>query len=263
MKLLHKRNFQPLKKILTMVILLTLGVAAIIYAEINYRSITCTGLVVKLDSENERPLLGKNDINLMVTNEGADYYLDKPLTDISLKKIESRVKRIPLVKSCEAHYDFSGKIIVSVKEFSPIARILKFTSGESNIRDQYVTKEGKFIGTSDLFTPRTLVVSGPFFQNSRKDLRDERGKTLIPLFEFINNDDFWRAQIAQLVIAADGGVVMVPTLGKTYIDFGLPMNIESKFKKLALFYKKIIPNKGWNTYSWIHLKYKNQVICDY
>ena len=101
-----------------MVILLTLGVAAIIYAEINYRSITCTGLVVKLDSENERPLLGKNDINLMVTNEGADYYLDKPLTDISLKKIESRVKRIPLVKSCEAHYDFSGKIIVT-DYFSP------------------------------------------------------------------------------------------------------------------------------------------------
>jgi cell division protein FtsQ len=239
MKPLHKRNFQPFKKVLTLVILLTIGVAAIIYAEINYRSITCTGLVVKLDSENERPLLGKNE------------------------KIESRVKRSPLVKSCEAHYDFSGKIIVSVKEFSPIARILKFTSGESNIRDQYVTKEGKFIGTSDLFTPRTLVVSGPFFQNSRKDLRDERGKTLIPLFEFINNDDFWRAQIAQLVIAADGGVVMVPTLGRTYIDFGLPMNIESKFKKLALFYKKIIPNKGWNTYSWIHLKYKNQVICDY
>jgi hypothetical protein len=39
-----------------MVILLTMGVAAIIYAEINYRTITCTGLVVKLDSENERPL---------------------------------------------------------------------------------------------------------------------------------------------------------------------------------------------------------------
>jgi cell division protein FtsQ len=56
---------------------------------------------------------------------------------------------------------------------------------------------------------------------------------------------------------------MVPTMGRTYIDFGLPIHIETKFKKLALFYKKIIPNKGWDTYSWIHLKYKNQVICDY
>jgi cell division protein FtsQ len=263
MKPLSKRNFQAFKKIVTLIILLTMAVATIIYAEINYRSITCTGIVVKLDSENERPLLGKNEINLMITNEGADYYLDKPLKDISLKKIETRVKRIPLVKSCEAHYDFSGKITVSVKEFSPIARILKYTIGESNMRDQYVTNEGKFIGTSDLFTPRTLVVSGPFFKNSRTNLRDEKGKTLIPLFEFINNNEFWRAQIAQLVIAADGGIVMVPTLGNTKIDFGLPMNIESKFKKLALFYKKIIPNKGWNTYSWIHLKYKNQVICDY
>lgn len=258
-----KRNFQPIKRVITLLILVGLSVGCIIYAEINYNQIKCSGLVVKLDSENEKPLLGKNEINLVVTNEGTDYYLDKPIHQISLRNIEQRVKKIPLVKSAEAHHDFSGKIVISIKEYSPIARILRFTSGESNIRDQYVTQEGRFIGTSDLFTPRTLVVSGPFFKTSRKDLRDERGKTLLPLFEYIHENDFWRAQIAQLIIAADGGVVMVPTLGKTYIDFGLPMNIENKFKKLSLFYKKIVPNKGWNTYSWIHLKYKNQVICDY
>ena len=75
----------------------------------------------------------------MVTNEGAEYFLDKPLNEISLRKIEQRVKRIPLVKSCEAHHDFSGKIIISIKEYSPVARILRFTSGESNLRDQYVS----------------------------------------------------------------------------------------------------------------------------
>lgn len=263
MSKLKNRNFKPLKTIVSYVILCSLALAGIIYAELQYKDIRCTGIVVKLDSENERPLLGKNDINLVVTNEGADYFLDKPIHEISLRKIEQRVKRIPLVKSCEAHHDFSGKIIISIKEYSPVARILRFTSGESNLRDQYVTQEGKFIGTSDLFTPRTLVVSGSFFSKNRKDLRDPRGKTLIPLFEFINDDDFWRAQISQIIVAADGGVVMVPTLGKTNIDFGLPIHIESKFKKLRLFYEKIIPNKGWNTYSWIHLKYKNQVICDY
>jgi cell division protein FtsQ len=261
MSKLKNRNFKPLKTIVSYVILCSLALAGIIYAELQYKDIRCTGIVVKLDSENERPLLGKNDINLVVTNEGADYFLDKPIHEISLRKIEQRVKRIPLVKSCEAHHDFSGKIIISIKEYSPVARILRFTRGESNLRDQYVTQEGKFIGTSDLFTPRTLVVSGPFFSKTRKDLRDARGKTLIPLFEFINEDDFWRAQISQIIVAADGGVVMVPTLGKTNIDFGLPIHIESKFKKLRLFYEKIIPNKGWTTYSWFHLKSKNQVSC--
>jgi cell division protein FtsQ len=255
-------DYARVKKLLTYVLLAALAIGAIIFAEMKSREVKCTGVVIKLDSENERPLLSKQDINIMVTNEGADYFLDRPMDEISLHQIEQRVKKIPLVKSCEAHYDFSGRIIVSVKEYSPIARILHFTAGESNYKDQYVTQEGKFIGTSSLFTPRVLIASGPFFSGKRKNLMDERGKTLIPLFEFINDNDFWRAQITQVIVAEDGGVVLVPAIGQTYVDFGLPVNIETKFKKLDLFYKKIIPNKGWNTYHWVHLKYKNQVICD-
>ena len=251
------------KKLVSLVILFAMVVAAVVYEEINYRQIICTGIVVKLDSENEKPLLGKKDINLVMTNQGTDYFEGKPVDEISLHAIEQRVKRIPLVKSCEAHHDFSGKIIISVKEYRPIARILRITSGESNINDQYVTQEGRLIGTSSLFTPRVLLASGPYFAKHRTDLRDKRSMSLIPLFEFINQDEFWRAQIAQVVVAEDGGIVLIPTIGQTYIDFGLPMKIEMKFKKLALFYKKIIPNKGWNTYKWVHLKYKNQVICDY
>lgn len=255
-------DFARVKKLLTLVLLAGLTVGAIIFAEINYQEIKCSGIVIKLDSENERPLLSKQDINVMVTEQGTRYFNDKPLDEISLHNIEERVKKIPLVKSCEAHHDFSGKIIISVKEYSPIARILHFTAGESNYKDQYVTQEGKFIGTSSLFTPRVLIASGPFFSGTRKNLLDERGKTLIPLFEFINNDPFWRAQITQVIVAADGGVVLIPAIGKTYIDFGLATRIETKFKKLALFYKKIIPNKGWNTYRWVQLKYNNQVICN-
>ena len=256
-------KLQRVKKILSVVILLGLAIAAVIYEEISYNDITCTGIVVKLDSENEKPLLGQKDINLMVTNQGSDYFLNKPLNEISLHQIEQRVKRIPLVKSCEAHHDPPPPPPLPLKDSRPIARILRFTSGTSQLRDQYVTQEGRFISTSDLFTPRVLVVSGAFFTDSRRDLRDPRGKTLLPFLEFINQDEFWKAQIAQVIVAEDGGIVMVPTMGRTYIDFGLPIHIETKFKKLALFYKKIIPNKGWNTYAWIHLKYKNQVICDY
>jgi hypothetical protein len=54
----------------------------------------------------------------------------------------------------------AAKSLFRSKEYSPVAWILRFTSGESNLRDQYVTQEGKFIGTKDLFTPRASVVSG-------------------------------------------------------------------------------------------------------
>jgi cell division protein FtsQ len=197
----------------------------------------------------------------MVSEQGTDYFLDKPITTISLRQIEERVKRIPLVKSCEAHHDFSGVISVSVKEYKPIARIVRSTIGTSPFPDQYISEDGKFIGTSPLFTPRIIVTGGPYFDGKR-DLQDRRGKTLIPFFQFIENNEFWKAQISQIIVAKDGGIVLIPTIGTTRIDFGLPMNIENKFKKLFIFYQKVIPNKGWNKYSWVQLKYKNQVICE-
>jgi hypothetical protein len=52
-------KLQRLKKVLSVVILLGLAIAAVIYEEISYNEITCSGIVVKLDSENEKPLLGQ------------------------------------------------------------------------------------------------------------------------------------------------------------------------------------------------------------
>ncbi|MHA8051013.1 cell division protein FtsQ/DivIB [Aquirufa sp. ROCK-SH2] len=257
-----KKKIFYLKKLTSLILLISIWVSAIAFAQYSYQESKCTGIIVKLDSENEKPLLSKKHINQVITEEGTRYFEDKPLEVISLHRMEQSVKKIPLVKSCEAHFDFSGKIIVSVKEFSPIARILRSTSELSTQPDQYVTAEGNFIGTSSLFTPRVLVVTGDYFKSNRKDLKDDKGKTLLPLFEYINENEFWKAQISQVVVANDGGIILVPTFGTTNIDFGLPINIENKFKKLAIFYKQIIPNRGWNTYSWVRLKYKNQLICD-
>jgi len=259
---LDKKTAFYLKKSTSLILLISLWVSAIFYAQYSYQNSICTGIVVKLDSDNEKPLLSKNQINQVITEEGTNYFEDRPLDVISLHKMEQSIKKIPLVKSCEAHFDFSGKIIVKVKEFSPIARILRITTDESNLPDQYVTSEGDFIGTSSLFTPRVLVVTGDYFKSYRKDLKDTKGKSLLPLFEYINNNRFWKAQISQVVVAKDGGIILVPTFGATNIDFGLAMNIENKFKKLAIFYKQIIPSKGWNTYNWVRLKYKNQLICE-
>ena len=37
--------------------------------------------------------------------------------------------------------------------------------------------------------------------------------------------------------------------------------MEIKFKKLELFYKNILPTKGWNYYESVNLKFKNQIVC--
>ena len=37
---------------------------------------------------------------------------------------------------------------------------------------------------------------------------------------------------------------------------------KEKFNKISLFYNKIIPSKGWNTYKTVNVKFKDQIIGD-
>jgi cell division protein FtsQ len=55
---------------------------------------------------------------------------------------------------------------------------------------------------------------------------------------------------------------MYQQVGKEVIDFGKPEMIESKFEKIAIFYEEILPSKGWNTYSRVCVKFKNQIVCE-
>ena len=51
-------------------------------------------------------------------------------------------------------------------------------------------------------------------------------------------------------------------VGNHKIIFGDAIDIEEKFKKLKIFYTDgLNKTDGWNKYSVINVKYKNQVVC--
>jgi cell division protein FtsQ len=78
----------------------------------------------------------------------------------------------------------------------------------------------------------------------------------------IREDDFWRAQIAQLDIDRKSRINLFPQVGGQTIEFGKPENLEVKFKKLRIFYKEILPRQGWNTYERVNLEYEGQIIAE-
>ena len=50
-------------------------------------------------------------------------------------------------------------------------------------------------------------------------------------------------------------------LGEHKIHFGLLTRVNEKLDNLYQFYQQAMPLKGWQTYSDISLKYKNQIVC--
>lgn len=45
------------------------------------------------------------------------------------------------------------------------------------------------------------------------------------------------------------------------VEFGTPVNYEDKLHKLMVFYKDILPQKGWTKYEKVNLNYEGQIIA--
>lgn len=88
---------------------------------------------------------------------------------------------------------------------------------------------------------------------------------LLTFVENVENDDFWSAEVVQIVVTvADSGaleVELVPRSGRHTILFGRLENIEQKFDNLLCFYRKGLGRIGWDKYKVIDVRYRGQVVC--
>ena len=82
------------------------------------------------------------------------------------------------------------------------------------------------------------------------------------MMEFISEEPFWKAQIAQMDLNMKGEIVIYPQVTGQLVEFGTTENYEDKLKKLMVFYKEVLPQKGWTKYERVNLKYEGQVIAE-
>lgn len=82
------------------------------------------------------------------------------------------------------------------------------------------------------------------------------------MIAFINDDSFWRAQVAQLDVTRAGEITIFPQVTGQEVQFGKAEDFERKFSKLMIFYKKILPQRGWTKYKTVNVKYDGQIIAE-
>ncbi|MEN2283364.1 cell division protein [Algoriphagus sp. SE2] len=180
------------------------------------------------------------------------------LEEVRLKEVEQRLNGHPFIKSVEASLGQKGILHIKIEQHQPIARIAR-----SYAADGYITVEGKVIPTSPSYTSRVLILQGKEAELiMEKGDVNEQMPELMDLINFIVNDDFWSAQIPELEINSKTDIQMMQQVGKQVIDFGGAQDIAEKFKKIEVFYKEILPRKGWNAYERVSVKFKDQIVCE-
>ena len=85
---------------------------------------------------------------------------------------------------------------------------------------------------------------------------------LMPLIQFIAKNEFWKAQITSLEIQKMKDIRIHQQVGSQVIEFGDAKDFVSKFKRIEVLYKEILPRKGLGAYKRISVKFKNQIVCE-
>ncbi|WP_420316071.1 cell division protein FtsQ/DivIB [Ekhidna sp.] len=230
----------------------------ITFAGIKNKSRSIEEIEVEITDQEGNFFTDQLEVIDLMTDKSADYVIGVEMGKLDPKVLEERVELNPFVKDAQVYRDLKGKLNVKVEQSKPIARL--FIDGK---KDKYIDSEGRVLPVNAKHTARVPLMETEFEFMWEKNLSESKyGKQVYDLLTFIENDKFWKAQIAHIFIKKDGEIEMYPQVTKQVVEFGHPEDLERKFSKLMTFYKEILPKKGWNTYDRVNLKFENQIICE-
>ncbi|MEM8892948.1 MAG: cell division protein FtsQ [Bacteroidota bacterium] len=216
-------------------------------------------LIINIDYQYQNHFIDAEDVKGLINAEDENYLLATDLAALDLKLLENRIMANKFVADAEAYLDHRGNLIVAVQQSRPIARIFDPVG-----QDFYIDEEGDILPISERYTARVMLIEleEPTSLLHGNLKHTEQGAQLFELVQTIDKDDFWKAQIAQIYVKKNAELQLFPQVTKQVVEFGVPEQIDQKLNKLMVFYKEILPVKGWNTYNTVSLKFENQIVCE-
>ena len=234
-------------------------VLVIVFAEMRQAGRVCQDITVTIAREEEQRFIERKDVYAQLTAHTTSPILGASIRSINSRGIETIVKTNIFVQQGIAYKSWQGKLIIVIVPRRPIARII----ASDRQGGQYIDEEGMLLPLSDRYTARVPLVDTAPLRGVQKNLKEHAySAALLALLNYIDRDPFWRAQLAYLRINEKGKITMHTQVGKQHIEFGAPEAIERKLAQLALFYKQVIPYKGWNAYKRVNIEFDNQIVCE-
>ena len=253
----NKKN--TIKKILTVSVwfILASGVVVLLIAAMSKKkSDKINGIEIKISGVQNHYFIGKNEVQQILEKVNGKKLEHSPSGSLNLTSMEMRLLKEDWIKKAELFFDNNMVLQVRITEREPIARIFT-VSGTSFYIDSSLSR----LPLSEKFSARLPVFTG--FPTEVKVLKKKDSVLLNEiktLSEYINANPFWMAQIDQVDITSQNDFEIIPKLGGQVIRFGDASDYMQKFARLLAFYQKVEKNIGWNKYSVLDIRFKDQVI---
>lgn len=230
-----------------LIVLTSLMIVGILWARDKSRDEVCTEVRVEVIND---------DSTQFVTPAGVIEELErkhiivkgKPVWQINVEDIEQQIGESQYIESVDCMFENGGCLKIKVAQIVPVMRV--FDGNQS----YYVNKNGKRMTAVSTFYADVPIIEGHFTKKF-SPLR------LLPLINYVEKDSALKSLVTMYCMRDTNNIFIVPSIHGHVVNLGTCDNIESKFEKLKLFYKKVMPVKGWMYYDTVSVKWNYQVVA--
>lgn len=236
-------------KWLLLIGLLAYTVGMTVWAASEVRSRACKGLRIEVapPSDNMAAILTpkavERELGLLPSRAAG-----LPLSSINTEALEHHLRTVNNFEEVECVITADGYLLVRVVPIVPEARI--FTPAGT----YYINKEGKRLDAHSEYFVDLPVVSGNFTDRMPARLA-------LPVVRKVAADSLLHSLVSMIEYKSPANILLIPRIRGHVINLGDTSNLDDKLRRLTLFYRKVMPQKGWVAYDTISVKFRGQVVA--
>ena len=212
------------------------------------RNDTFSSLRIQINDSNGTGFLKEADIHKILNQKysGFDTLRRKHLNTLEVERLLATNNRVEN-SACRILND--GTLLITVDPLNPVARVF---DREGSV---YVNAAGKRVKSEPSFHVDVPVVT----TNSVAD--SVMVNKLLPLLTAIKNDKSIDALVSSLRFDDRGDIIIIPNIVGHVINFGDASLIDNKFARLRVFYRDVMPVRGWNAFDSISVKWNGRIVA--
>lgn len=239
---------KTLSKLLMLLALMVYLVYVFVHYSDKEDTTTCEAIDIVVSDSTHAGFITSTEADRILREGGGIYPVGKSMSEVSLSKIEDTLKKNPFVEEAICYRTSSPRVRVEITQRLPLMRVIA-DSGD----DYYLDDEGTIMNSMG-YVANMAIATGNIS-------RTFSSKELTKIGRFLRTNDFWDDQIEQIHVANEHEIDIYPRVGDQIIHIGTADSLQKKFRNLMAFYKKVLPEVGWNKYSEIDVTHPDQIVC--
>ena len=222
-------------------------IAGILWARYRSQGEVCSGVNVEVINADSTSFVTPQGVLSDLEHQGLKF-VGKRMSDINASDVEKILSESPYLEFADIVKCQNGQLLIRVSQLLPVLRVF---DGDNSY---YVNRSGKRMDASIYYHSDVPVVQGHF-------TKSYPATRLMPLIDYVSRDSLLNSLVTMYCVRDSNNIIIVPQISGHVINMGNASDFENKFAKLKLFYREVMPKRGWNAFDTISVKWNHQIVA--